>query len=136
MSYQLLFKKSFFYDSTQTGITIPISLSLLGKQVLLNAKIDTGASCCIFERKYAQALDIEIESGIAQIISTATGTFNAYGHDVTMSVLDYDFDTTIYFAALENFNRNVLGRMGWLDRVKLGIIDYDSILYLSHYNDD
>lgn len=136
MSYQLLFKKSFSYDSTQTGITIPVSLNLLGKQVSLNAKVDTGASCCIFERKYAEDLDIEIESGIAQIISTATGTFNAYGHDITMTVLDYDFDTTIYFAASENFNRNVLGRMGWLDRIRLAITDYDSILYLSHYNDD
>lgn len=136
MSYQLLFKKSFSYDSTQTGISIPVSLNFLGKQVVLNAKVDTGASCCIFERKYAEELDIEIESGIAQIISTAIGTFTAYGHDITMSVLDYDFDTTIYFAVSEGFNRNVLGRMGWLDRVKLGIIDYDSILYLSHYNDD
>jgi hypothetical protein len=27
--------------------------------------------------------------------------------------------------------RNVLGRRGWLDRVRLGIVDYESALYLS-----
>jgi len=50
-------------------------------------------------------------------------------------VLGSEYETTVYFAKDYNFNRNILGRQGWLDRVRLGLIDYDGKLYLSEYND-
>lgn len=31
------------------------------------------------------------------------------------------------------FDRNVLGRIGWLDRVKLGLIEQEGKLFLSEY---
>jgi hypothetical protein len=31
-------------------------------------------------------------------------------------------------------DRNFLGRSGWLDRLRIGIIDYDHLLYLSTYD--
>ena len=31
--------------------------------------------------------------------------------------------------------KNVLGRAGWLDRVRLGLVDHDSILYLAPYEE-
>lgn len=52
-----------------------------------------------------------------------------------MIVLGLEFQPTVYFAADENFTRNVLGRQGWLDRVRLGLIDYEGKLLLSDYND-
>ncbi|MBI1829275.1 MAG: hypothetical protein HYR87_07375 [Thaumarchaeota archaeon] len=133
MAYELSFNKAFVYDSRQKGITLPISLKLAGQTVSLEAKVDTGASCCIFERKYGEDLGVDIESGIEQRVETVMGIFTAYGHDITISVLDYEFDCTAYFAAQYTFTRNVLGRVGWLDRVKLAIIDYDCKLYLSAY---
>ena len=75
-----------------------------------------------------------IESGREQIFSTAAGIFTAYGHELTMNVLEIEFDSTVYFAKEESFTRNVLGRQGWLDRVKLGLIDYEGRLFLSEYN--
>lgn len=135
MAYELSFNKAFVYDSKKKGITVPISLKLAGQTVLLEAKVDTGASCCIFERRYGEDLGIDIESGIEQRVETATGIFTAYGHDITISVLGYEFDCTAYFAAQDTFARNVLGRVGWLDRVKLAIIDYECKLYLSTYDD-
>lgn len=135
MGYELSFNKSFIYDNKKKGISLPISLKLAGQIAFLEAKIDTGASCCIFERKYGEDLGIDIESGIEQKVETVTGIFIAYGHDVTISTLDYEFDSTVYFAAQHFFKRNVLGRVGWLDRVKLAIIDYDCKLYLSPYDD-
>lgn len=135
MAYELSFNKEFVYDSRQKGITLPISLKLAGQTISLEAKVDTGASCCIFERKYGEDLGVEIESGIEQRVETVMGIFTAYGHDITISVLDYEFDCTAYFAAQHTFTRNVLGRVGWLDRVKLAIIDYDCKLYLSSYNE-
>jgi len=44
---------------------------------------------------------------------------------------DLIFDATIYFAANEAFKRNVLGRRGFLDRVLLGLNDYEGKMYLS-----
>jgi hypothetical protein len=31
--------------------------------------------------------------------------------------------------------RDVLGQTGWLDRMRLGLVDHDRQLYLSHYDD-
>jgi hypothetical protein len=45
----------------------------------------------------------------------------------------YSFDVTVYFAAFESFTRNVLGRRGWLDQVQLGLVEYESTLYLNRY---
>jgi hypothetical protein len=48
--------------------------------------------------------------------------------------VDIETVSTVYFAKEESFTRNVLGRVGWLDRVKLGLIDYEGKLFLSEYN--
>lgn len=64
------------------------------------------------------------------------GSFLAYGHAVTLSVSDFDFDMVAYFAADESFNRNVLGRHGFLDRVLIGLDDYAGKLYLRRNDDD
>jgi hypothetical protein len=42
-------------------------------------------------------------------------------------------EATVYFASDEQFSRSVLGRIGWLDRVKLGLIDYEVKLLLSAF---
>jgi hypothetical protein len=52
-----------------------------------------------------------------------------------MSVLEIETISTVYFAKEESFTRNVLGRQGWLDRVKLGLIDYEGKLLLSAYGE-
>jgi hypothetical protein len=131
---QLSFSISFEYDSLQVGITVPVRLRTWAEAIDLHAKIDTGASFCIFERRHAEQLSIDVESGVLGKFATATGTFIAYGHELTIDVLGIKFLSTVYFAADENFTRNVLGRQGWLDRVRLGLIDYEGKLFLSDYN--
>lgn len=42
----------------------------------------------------------------------------------------------VYFAAHEGYNRNLLGRHGWLNRVRLGLIDYEGKLYLNHADEE
>ena len=44
------------------------------------------------------------------------------------ATLDYAFNVTVYFAAHESFTRNVLGRRGWLDQVRVGLVEYESKL--------
>jgi hypothetical protein len=41
---------------------------------------------------------------------------------------------TVYFAANESFTRNVLCRRGWLDQLRLAIVEYEGKLFLSRYD--
>jgi len=131
VSHQLTF--SSVYNYAADAIIVPVELQYTDKAVRADAYIDTGAAFCVFKRELAMALDIDVESGTPLRFSTVTGGFDAYGHIVTMKTLNYSFDVTVYFAALEAFRRNVLGRRGWLDHVQLGLVEYESTLYLSRY---
>lgn len=93
MSYQLKFSDMLLYDSGKAGITVPVVLSHWQKEVSVDAKLDTGASFCIFE-------------------------------------------VMIYFAADYNFSRNVLGRFGFLNRVQIGVDDYQGKMYIGPGHED
>ena len=114
---------------------VPVTLRHGNDVALVKAYVDTGSSSCIFKRGHADMLGIEVESGHPLRFHTAAGSFDTYGHELTLETLGYSFDATVYFAAHESFTRNVLGRRGWLDQVRLGIVDYESKLYLSRYGE-
>ena len=116
MAYQLNFEKLLSYDAGEPGISLLTTIKLKEQSATLTAKVDTGASCCIFERQYGEQLGFDIEKGMRQPLGSATGTFIAYGHEVTLSVTGFEFDTVVFFAADIEITRNVLGRFGWLDR--------------------
>jgi len=135
MAETLVFSKLHFYDTREIGISVPAALAVGDKTIEFQAKVDPGSSLCVFPRQYGEELGFDIESGEYQRIGTVTGGFDAFGHWATLSVLGYEYETTVYFAKDHSFNRNILGRQGWLDRVRLGLVDYDGKLYLSDYND-
>ena len=99
------------------------------------AKIDTGADFCIFQRDYGEFFGIDIESGLPQTFRTPNSRFETFGHQVEIESFDGRIESVVYFAAQKEFNRNVLGRNGWLNRHRLGIIDHDATVFVSHYND-
>lgn len=136
MTYRLTFSKSHKYDPGDNSITVPVTLSVGQEVIDFPAKIDTGSVFCIFQREYGEALSLNIESGIPERVGTVTGSsFQTYGHEVSLSVLGFQFDVIVYFASDYGFRRNVLGRRGWIQQVRLGIIDYDGELYVSKYDD-
>ncbi|MGH9751482.1 MAG: hypothetical protein ACREA2_01755 [Blastocatellia bacterium] len=45
----------------------------------------------------------------------------------------YETTHLVYFTKYPNLPRNLLGRQGWLRNLKLGVIDYENLLYLSAY---
>ena len=100
----------------------------------LLAKLDTGAAHCIFERVYGEQLGVNIEAGQAKTFRTATGDFQAYGHEVTITCFEWEFPSVVFFPAALEIHRNVLGRQGWLQQFRVALIDYDSVLHLSQYN--
>lgn len=101
----------------------------------METKLDTGAAFCLFERIHAERLGIEVEQGHKRRLGMLIGGFDAYGHEVTLKSLDLEFDLTVFFPADYAIARNLLGR-NWLRLVRLGLVDYDSLLYLSGYDEE
>jgi hypothetical protein len=135
-AFTLTFSHRHSYAS-QVGITIPLTLlSDLSTYADLLAKVDTGSTSCIFERGYADLLGLDLTSGARQRVSTATGSFQTYGHEVTLCVFDLEWQAVVYFAEPESFSLNVLGRFGFLDRLRIGLIDYEELLYLGLYDQE
>lgn len=131
MAYTLSFADLLEYDAGKEGITVPVTLYAGGNYVRVESKLDSGSTFCVFARLQGELLGLDIERGYPQRISTVTGSFLIYGHGVTLSVREFDFDIIAYFAADEWVNRNVLGRHGWLNRVRIGLVDYEGKLYVS-----
>lgn len=133
MSESLEFIKAYHYNTLKTGITLPVTLQSGSSLIEINAKLDTGSSHCIFARQYGELLDLNIENGEPTTIATATGSFLAFGHRLNVATFDLIWEATVYFIAEETIKRNILGRTGWLDRVTLGLVDYEGKLLLSPY---
>jgi hypothetical protein len=136
MTETLEFAKTYNYNTLKTGISVPVVLQHGEEIIEVQAKLDTGASFCIFERGHGELLNLVIEDGEPITIGTATGSFRAYGHELTLITFGLQWQATVYFIAEEAIKRNVLGRAGWLDRVKLGLIEYEGKLFLSPYFDN
>ena len=135
MSFQLSFRTRHKYDARDSGLSVRTVLTTGAQIVHCVAKIDTGASVCLFQRELADVLKLDLESGHLIYLSTLTGSLPAFGHELTLQTFDLAFLTTVYFAASYGLERNLLGRTGWLQQVRLGIVDYDEEIYLSAYND-
>ncbi len=122
------------YSQTNQGIVIPVILRLsLEREVRLEAKLDTGAAFCLFSRQYAETLGLEVERGHRVDFSTAAGNFVAYGHEVTLVAMGFELTGMCYFFESVAINKNVLGRNGWLNKIRLGVDDTNQpgILYAS-----
>jgi hypothetical protein len=136
MAFQLSFDSQHKYANREGPLNVRTILSMGAQQVHCVAAIDTGATVCLFQREIGEALDLDLEAGPFIQLSTLTGTLRAYGHEVTLQTFDVVLQTTVYFSATHGLERNLLGRIGWLQQVKLGIVDHDERIYLNHYDAD
>ncbi len=130
--WSLNFSELLVYPDNLQGINIEIIISLkTNLPIAADVKLDTRSTFCIFQRHYDELLGLEIEKGEPEIIRTATGKFIAYGHEITLTVANLEWNATVYFAKDETFPVSVIGRIGFLDRLKIGLVDYQQLLYLS-----
>lgn len=136
VAYTFTFLNKHSYDTTKTGITVPVELIHNSNVVQVDAKLDTGASFCIFERTYGEMLGLSIESGAPETGSTANSTFQVFGHWLKVVELDFQIEAMSYFAADERISRSVLGRRGFIDQIRLCLIEHDGELYVSKYDDE
>ena len=135
MIHQLNFSQCFRYGDSIEGITLEAVLRYGQESATCSAKVDTGAHVCLFEREIGEGLGIEIESGHRIRLSTLTGTLMAFGHEVTLQTAGLTFHTLVYFPLTYKLRRNLLGRQGWLQLLRLGIVDYDNELFLGQYDE-
>jgi len=130
----LEFDHLFRYHQADDGIVIPVALESGDQRVEFEAKIDTAATYCVFARVHGERLGLDIERGVEQRFGTALGVFTAYGHQVHLQTLEFRFESYVFFASDDALTKNVLGRRGWLDMLKVGIIDYLDELYVSRFD--
>jgi hypothetical protein len=78
VAFTFSFHAKHSYDTTKTGITVPVELACGARIVRLDPKLDTGASFCIFARAYAEMLGLDVESGTKMVVSTANSTFSVF----------------------------------------------------------
>jgi hypothetical protein len=135
LSYSLGFSIVHDYSSRLPGILVPVVLKAASRRAAVFASLDTGASHCLFARVYAEGLGLPFESGQRLTFATANSRFDAYGHELTIDVLGIEITALVFFFADPNITKNVLGRQGWLDRVRLGLVDYDRRLYIAGYDE-
>jgi len=133
MAYTLTFEVCHEYDPGAPGITVPVILSSGSFSRRVEAKYDSGSTFCVFRRGVGEGLGFDIESAMQQWVSTPTGSFLTYGHEVTLSALGFQLEVVVFFAVDEWFSRDVLGRHGWLQQLKLGVVDYEGKLYVGKY---
>jgi len=131
---RLEFSHRHSYASQVEGISLPVVLKSGIETANLIASVDTGASNCLFEREHGEMLDLEIERGQPKTFWTANGRVETFGHLVEIEFAGMSVESTVYFFADERIRKNLLGRAGWLDRVRLGLVDHDSSLYLAPYD--
>jgi hypothetical protein len=133
MAYHLEFEHLVDYNNSNEGIFLDVEIKYSDKSVKINAKVDTGATYSIFERRFGEELGLEIETGMRQRFGTATGGFYAYGFRVNLITAEIELDSMVFFAEDDFFNKNVLGRITWLDNLLIGINDQAGKFYLSKY---
>lgn len=134
MPFPVVFDIKQEYDSLASGITIETILVFENRSATVQSKIDPGAQVCLFQREIGEKLGIDINSGHPTSLDTLTSSLSAFGHWVKLSTSGIEFDSLVYFAADYGLRRNLLGREGWLQKIKLAIVDYDSTIFLSPYD--
>ena len=134
MITQLNFAEELRYPDDASGITIPVLLTYRGKSLRVAAKVDTGAQVCLFVQEVGLRLGLPVEQGTPIILSSISGSVDAFGHDVVLQTGALAFEGLVYFARYPGLPRNVLGRQGWLRNLRMAVVDYDCLLYLGAYD--
>ena len=66
---------------------------------------------CIFRNELADALGLDPANATVKRFRTANSSFEAFGHEIEISVLGVTTVSTVYFFADASINKNFLGRV-------------------------
>jgi hypothetical protein len=123
MAHDLSFSLLLKIAPDETGLVVPVSLLVGEEELALDAYLDTGAKYCVFPRWVGTSLGLEVEAGAEIHLSTGGGLVPAYLHYLTLRVSSLYFEAVpVCFIKFEGFPRCLLGRGGWLQKVRLGLV--------------
>lgn len=91
---QLTFAQEHIYPDSPDGITVPIMISYGDKTIITDAKVDTGAACCLFRNEHARELGVPVEDGAYTILDTLGGPLESFGHEVTIQTCGLTFQAS------------------------------------------
>ena len=109
--YRIEFTPVHSYGSDRDGVSVPVVLKAGENSVHLAASIDTGATFYIFRNELAEALGLDPAKATLKRFRTANSSFEAFGHEIEISVLGVTTVSTVYFFADASIDENVLGRV-------------------------
>ncbi|GEM_PF-434786 len=117
------------------GVFVPVILNTgMVSAPIIEVRIDSRSSFCVFGRQWADALSLDWEAGDPLAISTAAGRFFAHLHQVTIQLLDFEWVAWVAFAEWDTMPpspaRDVLGLNGFFDHFLAAIDDRAEKLYL------
>ena len=73
-------------------------------------------------------LGLDIEAGDWKFFSTVAGQMETFGYIVQIETLGIAVESMVNFLANDAMTKTVLGRTGWLDRLRPGIVDHEQTL--------
>jgi hypothetical protein len=117
------------------GVFAPITLTTGAASTrIIEARVDSGSSFCVFGRQWADVLGLDWEAGERLMIATAAGTFQARLHEITINLMDFEWNAWVAFAEWDTMPpspaRDVLGLNGFFDHFVVAIDDWAETLYL------
>ncbi len=132
MSWNFSFSTPIHLDEDESGIYVTALLSVAGREVEINGYLDTGAAYCVIPRWAGERLGLNVESGQSITMRTGGGPMPTYLHYATITISTLTFeDVPICVAKYSAFDRCLLGRAGWLQKVRMNLITYDNVVYLN-----
>ncbi len=135
MAYEIVYHHRLAYAVNDAGVTLPVIIAANGLTEAVTAAIDTGSTMCVFQREVAESLGLTVEDDIEDYVSAMGTIIRVYGHEATVTIGDLALDLFVYFPDYQSIPRNLLGRQGFLQRLRFGLDDYEGIVYLSHHDD-
>ena len=92
---QLNFAQEYRYPDDEEGISIEVKLFYAGHGFEVWAKVDSGASVCLFSNEIGLKLGIPIEQGIPIRLGGLGGSLEAFGHEVILQTGDIAFQSLV-----------------------------------------
>jgi predicted aspartyl protease len=132
MSWDFSFSIRMEIVQDQFGLRLPITLSIGGREIDARAHLDTGAAYCVVPRETGERLGLDVEAGEPTSLRTGGGPMPAFLHYANLTIGELFFeDVPVCVAKYPEFDRILLGREGWLQKVRLTLIVYEDSLYLN-----
>lgn len=132
MSWDFTFSTRLEIVQDQFGLCLPVILSIVGYEIEANAYLDIGATYCVVPREAGERLGLDVEAGEPTTLRTGAGPMPTFLHYANLTIDELSFeDVPICVAKHREFDRILLGRGGWLQKVRLNLIVYEDSLYLN-----